>query len=419
MLLTTANPLLGRHPGRAGGESGGPDGRPGLDRGDVGPLAPRGLRGLGPADGDADAPAFRDGPAAGLTLPALPPDLPRTLTLRRTGAGAAVLAEALLAEGILRESDWTGSVGASLAAGIQRWVRETLAPAGDLRRIEIGLYWTDDVRGLGIDPTLWGLAGKGRDIDEPVGILALVSEEPESDRYPEERDVIVGRTVQEVEEARPGLGFQLLYLLQETLPPMLCTATPFWAFQQVMKETLYRTYFRPREAREINLIRASHGLTPDTFLETVPLAACEGEFRPGVIREALRHPLPDRLRRIVEAANEVLALSKAPKDTRRWDTHVLCPSRRTVFLDLPGGAPVESSFTVRWSAADPLPQIVDDFHHMIRHNGESTRLTWAQGWQQSNPAALRKTARNWRLATTLALKACALAEAMHADEEES
>lgn len=417
------------------------------DRGPAGPADAGGvdagrLRGVGAADG-AGAPAAEQRAAApavageGLVLPRLAPEIPTTLLLRGGDeTRAAALAQAMLAEGILQERDWCGGVVESIGRGLTRWAGEILwpgdpvaltpltpgeTPPGDLERIEIGLFWTDNLEAVsGIDTRLWR-QGPGRDPQEPVGLLALQGEPTGGDRYPAERDCVVGRTVRELEAARSGLGWQLLYLLQQVLPPVLCTAGPQWAHEQARKATVARKLgSRTVRMDGRRLILPGHGVTEADFLAVVPREACEGKMRPGVIKEALRPAnlaaLPETLREIVARAGEVLKLAQVPQDVFRWDTHSLCPAG-FMFVDIPGGAGIQIPFALRWSHDDPIPLIVDDYHHTITERDEATNLIWSQGWQVANPAALRKTVRSFRQAVTLALKACQLAELMHRDEE--
>lgn len=341
------------------------------------------------------------------------------LRLQGDDTGAVALAEALLAEGVLQESDWCGSVRTSLAAGIQRWTTALLDEVG-LQRIELGLLWTDNVRwpAPGFDTSLWLQAAPGRDGDQPVGMLAIVRE-PDGGTYPEARDVFVREKVMALEAVRPGLGFQVLFILQEVLPPVVNAATPCYGLSQVFKwEWLLR-----QVRGDVGAVRAAgiepptHGLTQDAYLAEVPLAACAGEVRPGRVREALRHPLPDWARPLAERAWELATLYKAPRDVFRCDAALLCASQTRVrFLDTPGGAAKEAAFGLRWSPRDGIRAVTEDFHRQIRERESETNLMWCQGWQASDPKALRRTARNWKHAVTLALRACRLAELLHTDE---
>ena len=400
--------------------------------GHPGIVVPRGGGGELPATGDAHAAAERGCAAAAvrqpLTLPFLASDVPTRITLRLPETHAIALAEALLAEGVLQEDDWNGTVAGSIGAGITRWTRELLG-GQDLARIPLGLFWTDDVAAVsGMDPELWCKVVPGRDPSQPVGLLGLVGEEWDGDRYPFERDVHVGATVLAVERVRPGLGWQLLYLLQEILPVLLCAGCLHWAYDQARKADHLRKAMGWLSADEVyevtrrmagrGLMAPQHGISAAGFLEAVPAEAVEGRYRPGVIREARRHALPEPAATLVRVANEVLELEgRLKRDARRCDSHVLCDTRSLQFVDMPGAAAKQTPFCVRWSADDPLPAVVDDYRHQTR--AAATNLVWCQGWQSADAQSLRKTARHWRQVVTLALRACQLAELMHADPEET
>lgn len=346
--------------------------------------------------------------------------MPLTLTLRRPERPAALLAEAMLAAGILRESDWQGSLAPSIGAGLTRWLGELLG-GQDLRRIEIGIYWTDSLQEASdIDPALWFTAGRDRVEGQPVGLLALQGEPAAGDTYPHQRDCIVGETVLELEAARKNLGFQILALLQDVLPMTLCAATPHWGWDQALKGALARAALGSRGAllaEPAGLILPPHQ-DPDGYRALVPPAACEGEFRPGVLKEALKHSLPEPLYPLVKLAREVADLWRVPKDVLRWDTHSLCPAQGTRFIDTPGVAMIECPFALRWSADDPLPALVDHYHHTIRKHGEQTNLIWSQGWQAASPPTITRAVRNFARVVPLALKACQLAELMHREPRE-
>src|SRR5688572_23008823 len=112
--------------------------------GEDGPSDRRLSPGAVPGSGGAEAPPpghpggghapLRDAPLAGqlahaaprltppLALPRLDPSIPQYLHLRRLAHGLPELAEAMLQEGLLRESDWTGDLRTSIRAGFERWV---------------------------------------------------------------------------------------------------------------------------------------------------------------------------------------------------------------------------------------------------------------------------------------------------------
>lgn len=351
------------------------------------------------------------------------------LTLRTSERATAALVEAMLAEGILRETDWCGTLGGSLHAGIGRWTRELL-DGEDLGRVELVLSWMDDVSAprligqqqgtqpAGFDTRLWLQAAPGRNPEEPVGMLAIVRKRVGSSRYPEERDCFIGRRVLEIEEAWPGAGWQALYMLAEVLPLIVNAATPHYGHSQISKYEWLLKVAGSREAIEaVGINPPIHNLTMDEYLQHVPLEACDGELRPGILREALRHPLPDHLRPLVERAWELDRLRKVPHAVFVCDSSLfLAEETRIRFMDTPGGAAKESSFSLRWCREDLIPRIVDDYHHQIRSRQSETDILWCQGWQACDPRGTRKAVRHWKQAVTLALRGCRLAELLHSEE---
>lgn len=366
-----------------------------------------------------------------LALPEIPADeVPQYLTLRRSDRGAALLAEAMLAERILREDDWCGAVAPSIGAGLIRWAKGILG-GEDLQRIEIGLMWTDDLESVapGMDTRFFRLA-TGCDPREPIALLGILGGQPVPEGAKTREvaallpDVQVGAVAMQLEAQRPGLGFQVLRLLQEVLPKTACAACPFWARQQVMKAgalgplaTMGLAEIElPEDSPYAHLILPRHGVTPRAFDAAVPAEACTGEFRPGVIKEALRHALPPHLAEIVRLAADVIDLHKIPADAFRWDTHGLCAAKTVRGCDVPGAAMVEAPFAVRWSAVDPIVVVAEDWNRTIRDTDDATNMAWSQAWQPSDPKALRKAVRHFRQIVTLTLRCCLLAEKMHRDE---
>lgn len=350
-------------------------------------------------------------------VPTLDPDTPRVLRLRTPEYGAARLAEAMLAEGMLAETDWAGGITETIGAGLTRWVLEQLG-GRDLRRVTFGLHWTDNLESLSrMDLSLWR-SRPGVDPRAPIGLVALCGE---PDAPP--ADLVVGRTVLALNAWRPGLGWQVLNLLGDALPGTLCVAMPFWAREQVVRSEVLAQrlgHLSPEMlaavADEADLVLPGHGISLREFDAAVPAETYRSPVRPGVIREAQRHTAPPELAEIVKLAGEVERCLQRPARARQWDTHGLA-THRTMFIGMPGGAAVLSPFAVRWSATDPIRAVVDDYHRQVSRRGEETDLAWSQAWQATQPEGVRKAVRHWKLAARLALKAALLAELMHSEEE--
>ena len=336
-------------------------------------------------------------------MPHLAPEIPARIRYRPAERSAAALAEALLAEGILQESDWDGrSILESIGAGLTRWVDQVTGGA-DLERIEIGLHWTDDITAVsGMDTRMWLQAKTGRDEDDAVGIVGLMSLPWPGGRYPPNRDLFVGRTVRELESARPGLGFQVLALLGDVLP-LVGMATLHYGYHELRKYD--------------DLLGGLGTLTTARYLEVVPRQACEGKLKPDVIRKARKLPLPPHLATIVERAAELQGRFEALRtEASRCDSHVLAvATQRLTCVGMPGHAAKLPLGSLRWSRDDQLPRVVESYVHQTR--GRGTNLSWCQGWQAGDPEGTRRAVRHWRTIVSLILRACLLAEMLHSEED--
>lgn len=381
-----------------------------------GALRSGGLRGRDAAEGHAPAPSWGTGAAPALSqpdaLPSFAAGIPRTLVLRRPQVRAAALAEALLAEGVLQQSDWQGDVVTSIGEGITRWATAVLG--GDLQRIDLGLFWTDDIaQASGMNPKMWVEAQPGRNPHEPVGVIALVNEPWPAGYYPAERDCFVGRTVTQLNEVRPGLGFEVHNLLSDVLPVLIGTATLHYGYGEICK------YQRLTPEQVLGLLEVpgfDPFLTPDRYLREVPRETVDGQLKPDVLRRAKGFRLPGRLGAIIDLACDVLGRFEALRSTAKLcDSHVLtAPTTEVACAFLPGHAAKLPSFSLRWSERDELPRVIRSYVGQLK--GRGTNLAWCQGWQASDPEGLRRAVRHWRAVAACSLRACRLAELMHSEE---
>ena len=349
-------------------------------------------------------------------MPHLAPEIPARIRYRPAERSAAALAEALLAEGILQESDWDGrSILESIGAGLTRWV-DQITGGTELQRIEIGLHWNDDISAVSkFDTAMWLQARPGRDPEDAVGIVGLMSLPWPEGRYPVERDLFVGRSVRELEAARPGLGFQVLALLADVLP-LVGMVTPHYGYYELRK---YDAIAAELNSGGTAQVWESPGrtLTTARYLEVVPLQACEGKLKPGVIRASRKLPLPPRLATIVARAAELQGRFEAlPIEAARCDSHVLTvATQRLMCIGMPGHAAKLPLGSLRWSRHDQLPRVAESYVRQTR--GRGTNLSWCQGWQEGDPKGTRRAVRHWRTVTNLILRACLLAEMLHSEED--
>lgn len=314
----------------------------------------------------------------------------------------------MLDEGLLQESDWTGDLRSSVNGGIGRWVSGLLGGL-PLPRIRIGLEWRNRLPAP-LQPDLWVQAAPGRTADQPVGLLAIRTAEP--------TELFLGAKVRELEEVRPGVGFQVFALIADVLPPLIGASTPHYAYRELEKYELIRRVRYDTSAWIGGGLVG--GFTRADLLQHVPLEACEGEFRPGVLKEALRHPLPPWAEMIVREAADLHAMRSVSRETYRCDLHLL--HRPPVhFVFMPGFAPKWASFVLRWCPEDVVGTVAADYRRQMQamedeHGpGTVSNLAWCQAWQAHNGRELRKTVRAWKNAVTLALRGCRLAELLHTE----
>lgn len=378
-----------------------------------------------PAGQSAHAPA---GVAPLITLPRLAPDTPEFLHLRRPAYGLPELAEAMLAEGMLKETDWCGDVRSSLRAGLGRWVDQILG-GSPLRRTYLGIVWANDFSvAEGMDPALWFAARPGRNPEEPL-VLLCVNGLLQDGPYNEARDVFVGRTVLALEAYRAGLGYQVLGLLQDVLGPLLSVGGPGMGWHHLSTFELIRSEWQrlaqehgstvglEGASREIGLNVPRHGVTLAEYLRQIPEEAChcgKRKLKTQLIhQEASRAPEP--FRALLAAAQELDRSRHLPEDTRTCETPLFLDTRFSP-AQMMGGALKEAPFCIRWQAGDPIVRIVNDFHAQIRSRDTGTNILWMQACQASHPDGMRRAVRNWRRVLSVSLKACRLAELLHSEE---
>lgn len=351
----------------------------------------------------------------------LPAEIAPTVIVRRDETVAAALAEALLAERVLRESDWDGrSISSSIGAGITRWALEQLG-GRDLQRVDLGLFWTDNLQASShMNPALWraqrppvplpprGWPGWEGDVlqatGEPVGALALRSEhDGHPDRWPHHRDCIIGPMVAELEAARKGLGYQILTLLGDTLTPLVGVGMPHY--------TLY-------EARKQRGLFGHSVVSPERIEAVVPAEALANELKPAALRAALKATLEPRHAEIARLAVDVLGrLEGIRHDARQCDAATLCAANQSTirFVDpkVVGMAAKLPTFCIRWCRDDGTPEVLQTYLRELK--GRGTNLAWCQAWVASDPQSIRRAAANWRAVTSLVLRACRLAEMLHSE----
>lgn len=347
--------------------------------------------------------------------------------MREPAHGLPELAEAMLAEGILRETDWCGDVRGSLRHGLARWVDQQLGGTS-LQRIYLGITWTNHL-GPGMSPELWLEAGGARDPKQPVGLLSLLG--PVMEGEDETRDVFVGRTVQALNTHSPGLGYQVLGLVQDALAPVVHAGGPGagygqlrpldelqarWAELAIQKGMAHLSF--EEIAREVGMEPPRHGVTLKEYLALIPEAAClcDQRLRTHLIPRALKGPVPPALRPILEAARDLDAVRQIPRETLQCDTPLFLKSTVSLATDF-CGIPKETPFCIRWRRGDPIARVFGDYNRVIQSRDSGTNVLWLRAWRSNDAHGLRRAVRDWKLILRAALKGCRLAELLHSEED--
>jgi hypothetical protein len=291
--------------------------------------------------------------------------------------GAASLADALLTAGILRESDWAGSLAATIRHGLSRYVnQEKGAARWRLLPAPLALVYTDDAPAYstGVRLPRWHdnfRTGGSR----PVGFLAL--------RFQSQpRPVHVRQIVEKVEQSHPGVGYGLLSLLQMTFQVSVQGYTPIWGRQMAGR-------WDHLDRRDPSLWEGASTDGGYGFDDAVPLAASITPFSLSKLEAALAAP--------GEGLESVLCAARAVFDACRasgkrflqlnhcpflsWQMSVGERNQGTVgshLIDHLDRAPVV--YTVWDPANDVMTRMVDDYTEMCRDTWQYTDLTWMHCW---------------------------------------
>ena len=304
-------------------------------------------------------------------------------TGRTAGAkqdGAALLADALLTAGVLRESDWCGGLERTITRGLTRWANEEKG-AGAFRWFgsPLSLVFTDDSPAYATATVLTHFRDNWRlPPDKPVGFFGL--------RYQSApRPVHVRRVVQDVEEVWPGLGYGLLNLLEMTFVSSVKGYTPIWGAR------IAAAWDKLDSSEFDDSFQAGEGTAFD-FGDCVPLAAATTPFRLDKLDKAIASNKSPRLLPVLQAARAVFDASRAAGlryhtlnhcGFLSWNMSMGERNRGAIQqhrIDRLDRAPVV--YTVWDPENDVMTRLVDDYTEFARSTWQYTDLTWMHCWQQ-------------------------------------
>ncbi len=304
--------------------------------------------------------------------------------------GAALLADALLAGGVLKETDWCGSLEKTIMRGLTRWANEEKG-GGKFRWFgsPLSLVFTDDSPAYAAGTVLTRFRDNWRlPADKPIGFFGL--------RYQSSpRPVHVRRVVQDLEDIWPGVGYGLLSLLQMTFITAVQGYTPMWGAGIA---ALWDRLDSDDMTHELLGSNSFGSATAFDFGDCVPMAAATTPFRLDKLDRAIASSKSPRLLPVLTAARAVFDASRAAG--LRYHTLNHCrflswnmsigASDRVTGQDIGkikqhhikqlDRAPVV--YTVWDPENDVMTRLVDDYGEFARQSMIYTDLTWMHCWQQ-------------------------------------
>lgn len=365
--------------------------------------------------------------------------MPYTVSLASEDAALADLAEGLLAERILKSTDWAGDLAQSIEDGLRRWFFLEME-VGSMKLLAFDLLYTDNVEcasaegEAGDDPGhyyLDGYAGRwvkeyGRPSkkDEPspqVGTFVLGCGDGLYNEY-YGSVVFVGRAVAALNLIYPGAGYAVFGLAQDMLRDTVGIAGPEWGLRLLRWMGGFRSgdgleldYAEPRFAARTTapkltqkqVDRAANRHYEQSVLKfrrQAPRGFFTAAWRPKPAQRALKllagspagssHPL---LREALETAVELAAHVEALPAAERFSLN------EWSFFNSEGEELTPPAL-LRWDRDDLLGRLFDDYIEMAAENAGWTTMVWHKGWQAGQPETLRRCLRGLRYtARTLVL----------------
>lgn len=292
--------------------------------------------------------------------------VPRTAELSRKDS--RVFARALVEVGLMKSAHWTGNVSDS--------IRNCLQTLGEFRDVSVNLHYTDDFEranehGCQLDASQWKHQRK-LDREAQVGAIWFTHGNPAWH--------VVGRTLDGLEAAMPGLGQTILCVLQEAGSATLGLLSPadtfawasqlYWQGEDDERVTLEEVddpncVFRRSHLEEDIPAWTFHPKTLHNFddLETVPLKHEQDRW----------------------LAAKILAAAKDLRDR----TKAIKLTNDTCWLEYPSS--LASAFIVRWTEDDATARVLDDAYEYECQTGETIMdLPFLALFPWGDDAALRR-----------------------------
>ena len=314
-----------------------------------------------------------------LSIPTLDPRIPSVISISAAGSddqiarvpnASALIAEALLREGILRETDWCGSFEKSIKGGLTRWANKEMG-ADKWRLFDaLRIHFTDD----GVDTTEEGEMDAAQwherfngDEDAPVGFFALLWHDHAA------RGVNVRRRTLELEKVFPGLGFRVMALLEHAGEIGVNVHTFWWAKNLLME------WDDCRDEEDLDA-EGSTILTLKRFEELIPEGAHTLRWSRELAEKALletERPCRRRYRAVIEA---MLELDRLVTES---DQRGLTADHLGYFSSYYYDVEHHPTVYTYWyeDTEDPMHRVIDDYYVNAMEGGNLTSYPWLHGFQ--------------------------------------
>jgi len=340
--------------------------------------------------------ASRDAQSA-ICLPRFAKTVPPTFTTCPNGARSAIFAEELLAADFLQPSDWTGSIAASITAGIERVARNLGAASTEKFKLE--LYHTDRIGECDPFPDCEYEAKAGA----AVGVFALVH-----DPYGPLPVIEAGRVVNHLESVLRGAGYSVFNVAARAVR-RLSGWTPGTGFRYVDEcwdSDLENWQFdidktgpppdgvaswddltAPNDAQ---LEAITGRMAPSTYLKAYPKALMRAGINKSVMRRALAtfggagaHDCePEAVRVALELASCLDRYSKHDGDPWRHD-----------LLSIYGDPVIPVSLDILPIETSPLTRAGDDYLEASRYDHDMyTEVVWFAPFDLDDSPTVRRAA---------------------------
>jgi PRTRC genetic system protein F len=334
--------------------------------------------------------------------------------------------------GILRETDWCGTLAESFLSGLGRWFDREMGGA-QWRHLRLSLLFTDDADGT--DDTLddevaalvaplcsWGWRSCYHYPKEAqVGWFALTCGQTWDCESHEAQEVCVGERITALNALYPGAGYSVLGLLASALGTVN-GVTPEWGLRWVKwnggfsgrddddPEIDALAWERPDSAEKAQrheercLSRYRRGL---------PRGVWTAKWRAAPVRRALRRcglgTAEEELAEILQGALDLAGL-----DPRVRKLNGL--NELGAFMG--HGEELVAPVLVRWNRDDLLTRAYDDYIHSSMETSGYTLTTFARGFAAEAPESIRKCLDGLTLAVETVSRCDRLLDLLHTPARE-